>query len=350
MSSIASGAGSVVGGQAGGYGGMFNNAIDPLLGLGQQNPYYQAGNIEDTPYGQGISNLNELQGMATKEQEGLNSNNIQNQLNMVASGQQSVQDLMNNPNFSGDAKNAMMKYMGVDPRTATQFATGQVQDNAITGQLFGQGGTFNQANQKLQGLYNQGYQLTPEDMTMYGQASGNIARQFGQQGNQASSDLASRGLSSSGAAGATFSGLAGNQNEQLAQAQQQIMQQRFTNTQNQINSLQTFAGTLGAQGEQDIQSQYARNVGGVEAENAARNQAAGLAGQQAGLGTNAYSAQQQALQDQQKSQNENKMPTFTGMIGSGVAGLFGATGSSAGKGIGGNLGGGGSSGAAAAAG
>lgn len=99
----------------------------------------------------------------------------------------------------------------------------------------------------LNGLQNQGFNLTQGDNTLYGQEAGQIANQFGQQGNQAAQDLASRGLSSSGAAGATFQGIAGNQNQMLANAQQQIAQQRFANTQNQIAQQQNFLGQLNGQ-------------------------------------------------------------------------------------------------------
>ncbi len=111
-------------------------------------------------------------------------------------------------------------------------------------------GLFNDQSGRLTQMQNQGFQLKPEDQTLYGQTSGNIARMFGQQGNAAASNLAMRGMSNSGAAGATFSGLQGNQNEMLAQAQQQIMQQRFQNTQNQIAQQQQFMGNLNSQNNQ----------------------------------------------------------------------------------------------------
>lgn len=170
--------------------------------------------------------------------------------------------------------------------TGSRFATDQVQNNGILGGLFGNGGQMQQAEGKLTDLNNQGFELKPEDMTLYGQTSGNIARMFGQQGNQASQDLASRGLASapSGAAGAMFSGLAGNQNEMLANAQQQIMQQRFQNTQNQIAQQQNFVGQLGQQGANAINQQYGRQLSG------AQNQRQGIEGA-AGLQQGANSAQ-----------------------------------------------------------
>lgn len=172
--------------------------------------------------------------------------------------------------------------------TGSRYATEQVQNNGILGGLFGQDGQLNKAESRLDDLNNQGFELKPEDMTLYGQTSGNIARMFGQQGNQMAQDLASRGLASapSGAAGAMFSGLAGNQNEMLAQAQQQIMQQRFANTQNQIAQQQNFINSLGAQGANAINQQYGRALAG------AQNQRQGIEGA-AGLQQGANNAQNQ---------------------------------------------------------
>lgn len=167
--------------------------------------------------------------------------------------------------------------------TGSKAATENVQGNsllmgglnAMKGQLgTGQGLQEGQTG-ILNGLQSQGYQLTPGDRNLYGQASGDIARQFGQQGNQAAASLASRGLSNSGAAGATFSGLAGNQNEMLAKAQQQIMQQRFQNTIQQIGQQQNFINSLNSQNNQaagnyhnaaagDIQNQYQRQLAGAQ--------------------------------------------------------------------------------------
>lgn len=156
----------------------------------------------------------------------------------------------------------------IAPSTGSEQATNQVLHNSLFGQGLGniqtglnqqqgqlQTGQGLQADQTnhLTGLQDQGFELKPEDQTLYGQTSGNIARMFGQQGNQASNNLAQRGLSNSGAAGATFSGLQGNQNEMLANAQQQIMQQRFQNTQNQIAQQQQFIGSLNSQNNQAAQ-------------------------------------------------------------------------------------------------
>jgi hypothetical protein len=165
--------------------------------------------------------------------------------------------------YATDPEN--LKY--TDASTGSQLATDAVQNNGILGQLFGQGGALSGAIGKENQLQNQGYQLTPEDQTMYGQASGDVARLFGQQENSAANNLAMRGLASAptGAAGATFSGLAGNKNEMLAKAQQQIMQQRYQNTQQQIQQQQQFISQLGGQAQNAIQGQYNRQLQGSNA-------------------------------------------------------------------------------------
>lgn len=195
---------------------------------------------------------------------------------------QYVQSMMSNPNQGSTDQ------YETGSNTGTQAATDAVNNNSIlSGGLQGMQGQL-QAGQNLQAgqtgqlnqLQSQGFQLTPGDNTMYGQAAANATRQFGQQGNAAAANLRSRGLGNSGAAGATFSGLQGNQNEMLAQAQQQIMQQRYQNTMQQIGQTQSFlsslngqndqaAGNIASQGASDINSQYQRQLSG--AQNTAQN-------------------------------------------------------------------------------
>lgn len=235
-----------------------NNAALQAL---SQNAAGQSGNAGNRQgqglanYGQGNMSLNDL---------------LENSRQDIDNGQGSMTDLINQA--------------ATNPLSGTRFATDQVQGNsllqggldAIKGQLGTGQGLESKQTDILNNLQSQGFNLTPNDQSLYGQAAGGIARQFGQQGNQAASDLASRGLASapSGAAGALFSGLAGNQNEMLAKAQQDIMQQRFSNTQNQIQQQQSFinslnnqnnsaAGNYAAQGANDIQQQYGRQLAGV---------------------------------------------------------------------------------------
>lgn len=196
---------------------------------------------------------------------GLQDPRYQRALQAYQSGQGSIDDVYASiSQMSPQEQNGAMNNFLSNGATGSMFASNQVQNDPIMGQLYGQGGALSRAVGKEQQLQNQGYQLTPEDQTMYGQVSGDVARLFGQQENAAANSLAMRGLSAapSGAAGATFSGLAGNKNEMLAKAQQNIMQQRYQNTIQQIGQQQQFINSLGAQGQNAIQQQYGRQLAG----------------------------------------------------------------------------------------
>lgn len=255
-------------------------SVGGLLGIGNTSGNYvspQTGN-------QSLGTLNAMGGFSQDPQQ-------QDALERYSLGQMSQADALNNiSGLSGAEQVAGYNQLATGALTGSKYATEQVQNNPLLGQMFGSGGQLQKGIgledaqvQRLNDLQNQGFQLQPEDMTQYGQTSGNISRLFGQQGNQAASDLASRGLSSSGAAGATFSGIAGNQNEQLAQAQQQIMQQRFQNTQNQIANTQNFiqglqgnVGNLGNEAQNAIQGQYSRQLSGAQQSTAPLIQMSGL--------------------------------------------------------------------------
>ncbi len=257
----------------------------------------------------------------------LNQANLQNQMYGTAGATNTLADYGQGKISSEDAMSSAMG--GLDPNymaefqnalaagatTGSKYATEQVQKNPILGGLYGQGGQLGQAEDKLTGLQNQGFELKPEDQSLYGQMSGNIARQFGQQGNQAANDLASRGLSSSGAAGAAFSGLAGNQNEQLAQAQQQIAQQRFQNTQQQIGQYQNFINSMGANANNAIGQQYGRQLQGAEDQ---RNALLAPSGGNAASNNaeNSYGMQSAAFNAANKP--KNAMDFFTSGMGQGL--------------------------------
>ncbi len=139
---------------------------------------------------------------------------------------------------TGVEQDEFAKMVATDPLTGSRMATEQVQNNPILSQLFGKGGAMERTNAEEQRLASQGYKLQPEDYEAYGQASGNIAREYGAQEQNLAQSLADRGLASApnGAAAIQFTGLAGNKNEQLARAQTQIADARMNNTMNRINS------------------------------------------------------------------------------------------------------------------
>lgn len=194
--------------------------------------------------------------------------------------------------------------------TGSKFATEQVQKNPILGSLFGEGGQLQGAEGKLNDLQSQGFNLTQGDNTLYGQESGQIANQFGQQGNDVANNLAMRGLSSSGAAGAAFSGIAGNQNEMLANAQQQIAQQRFKNTQDQIAQQQGFISSLGGQAETAINQQYGRQAQGAGAQQKALTDSAAAA---SGQNATANNSSLNAFDENVKNTPDNAFDMFTPM-------------------------------------
>lgn len=149
----------------------------------------------------------------------------------------------------------------------TQIATDQVMRNPILQALYGDKGLQGQLATEGTRLANQGFSLQPEDHEAYGQISGDVARQFGQQESDAARSLARRGLggADSGAAGAAFSGLAGNKNEMLAKAQMGIAQRRVEDTRQRLNDNRQMQAQLGNQGSRDIESQFQRQVGGHRA-------------------------------------------------------------------------------------
>lgn len=202
-------------------------------------------------------------------------------------------------------------------------ATSDVQNNAILGGMFGQGGTLQQTQQQEQQQANQPWQMTPEDQSMYGQMSGDIARQFGQSDQSMAQALASRGLSNSGVAGASFSGSQGNKMEQLAKAQQSIAQQRFQNNLTRLGQTQQFLGQLGNQAQGAIGQAFGQRMSQGQAE-------------MQGAGTVLGNFQNQAnenLQQQQQTQHQSGLSAaFNGAMQGAMGGaMSGGGGGGAGK-------------------
>ena len=146
----------------------------------------------------------------------------------------------------------------------TADATSELQNSPLFGGMFGKGGTYDQSNSQLQGLMGQGYQLQPQDHEAYGQASGDIARMFGQQEQSLSQSLSDRGMGNSGAAGAAFSGVQGNKMEQLGGLQRQIADDRMKNTQQRIGQMQSFMSNMTNQAQQGVQGNYDRHQQGMK--------------------------------------------------------------------------------------
>lgn len=323
------------------------DSVGGFLGLssGPQAPTPQTGNS-------GLDILNAQNSI-------YNNGSVLDALNAYANGGESSSDVLGTSGLTPAQREELGNALATGATTGSKYATEQVQNNPILGQLFGQGGQlqneigqYGQQSNILNKLQNQGFQLTPEDQTLYGQASGNIARQFGQAGNNLAQDLASRGLASapSGAAGAMFSGLQGSANEQLAAAQEQIMQQRWANTMNQIGQEQNFMsqlnnniGNMGSLGANAINQQYGRAATGAENEKQGLTNAANT---QINQNAGANSANMQAANFNVANKPKNFMDYATTGMGQGIqAGSGGAFASMFGGGGGGGGGMGGGMGA-----
>lgn len=242
--------GDEVGGFLGGEGGLADS-----LGLsGKQGEYMR--NAEANPALAAMQRRSALYG----------DTSFNSALNGYANGGYgSFMDAINGRK-DGLSQDELANALATDPRTGTKMATEQVQNNPILAQLFGKGGSMEGARAEEQDLMKNGYGLNQQDHEAYGQASGNIARMFGQQENDLASSLANRGLSQagSGSALAGFAGLQGNKMEQLASSQRQIADSRMNNTRERLNQTRTYLSDMGKQGASAIDQQATRNLNGVK--------------------------------------------------------------------------------------
>ena len=236
--------------------------------------------------------------------------------------QKSGQDTLNGFGGNQDWNMAIAR----DPFAGSRLASEEVGNDAILGQLYGQGGELSKSLASTDQLRNQGFQLTPEDHTAYGQASGDIARLFGSQENDLALALQQRGLASapSGAAVQGYSGLMGNKNEQLAKAQMGIAQARMDNTLKRLTAAQQYNATLGANAAGAINQQYNRQMGGADAQQ-------NMMGQTAGLQNAANQTYLQAAGLDSENKQQNLGDALAGGLTSGI-GSFGKSAGQAGAG------------------
>lgn len=205
-----------------------------------------------------------------------------------------------------------LQVAATDPISGSKFATDQVQNNAILGQLFGKEGTMSRTAKEEQDLASRGFSLKPEDNEAYGQASSNIARQFGRQDASLAQALAARGISGGGAQLTGFASSAGNKMERLAQAQRQIADDRMKMNLDRLGQTRNFLSQLGQQGAGAIQDQFGRNMSGRQQTQSELAQS--LQGRQ---------QQQQMLQQQANENLSQQMATKTGgLLGAAQRGLM----------------------------
>lgn len=168
-----------------------------------------------------------------------------------------------NKTSAADDYTDFAKNFNTNYRDAFLNSASQVANQGFAKNLYGAGGLNDRLSDEEQKLASQGFSLTPEDRSSYGQTSGDIARQFGQQEQDVSKSLAKRGLASagSGAAGAAYSGLAGNKNEMLAKAQTDIAQKRYQDTMSRLQSVRNQMQSLGVAGQQLTNAMTGQRLG-----------------------------------------------------------------------------------------
>lgn len=293
-----------------GSGGLLgDNPISRALGLsGAQGNYFKANNSNAA-----LDTLN-------AQNAGMTGDAANAAVKGYASGGKSLADVLATNTGSSAGDIGARQALATDPSTGSKMATDQVQSNPILGQLFGNGGELSNSVNTEQNLQNQGYSLQPQDISAYGQASGNIARMFGQSENSAAQSLADRGLSQgpNGATGATFSGLQGNKNEMLSQAQTNIANARMQNTMQRIGQQQQFISQLGNQANTAINDQYGRNITGVKTEQGDLQNTANL---QVAQNNGENSANLASMQDQRGAQGKTLFNALGSGLYSGVAGV-----------------------------
>jgi len=221
--------------------------------------------------------------------------------------------------------------LAASPIYGQSVAQNEVLNDPVLAGLFGKDGQLAGAEKQANDLSSQGFKLQPQDVEAYGQASGNIARMFGQNEQSLSQALGDRGLAAggSGAGSAAFSGLMGNKNEQLGQMQMQIANQRMNNTMQRLQQTRNYISQLGGLGQNAEQSAFNNNL---NANNQRTNQANDLSAAERGDYVTAEGAKQKSMESQQGAQSQNLGDAISSGLyqgveaqaGAGTAGLFGS--------------------------
>lgn len=285
------------------------NPITKALGLdGAQGDYFEASNGN-----QALADI--MARDAISGNAGVNSG-IAN----YGQGKVDLATALKSGGLSGVQQAELRNLIASDPLSGSRFASDQVMADPNGARMFGTGDSaLSRALAEDKQLAQQGYQLNQDDHTAYGQISGDIARMFGNQENQTARSLASRGLAAapSGAAGAAFSGLAGNKNEQLAKAQMDIASQRFDRTMQRRQQLANTQTDLNGQYQGAVQNQFGRQMAGVQQ---SRNNLENAAGLQTDQNKAANAANLDSNVDKRGAKGKTLLQGFgTGLFGSAVA-------------------------------
>jgi hypothetical protein len=233
--------------------GLFDSvtsAIGGLVGLGGgQGEYYQGGSLQNDGTVK-LKNIVDAQSSA----------NVKNIMKQMQEGKLSLAEAM-----SKTENAAEQAALASGPIGSTLVASEQLRTDPLTRGQFGEGGSLAQALSQEKELGSRGFSLQPEDYEAYGQASGNIARMFGQQEQSLAKALANRGLSAggSGTAMAQFTGLQGSKSEQLGQMQRQIADDRMKSNLERLNSTRQYLTNLGGLGQQALGGIRDANIRGM---------------------------------------------------------------------------------------
>lgn len=325
-------------------GGVDTSSIDDqiaslrsqMAGIGKEQgsaaplPGGLAGGFASRMFGGGSSSiLNHDQNMR---------NQLQDQIDTLSAQRQSTLSM---------APQAAMDALALGVGTGSRLATDQVMANPLYRGLFNEGGlkdqamsNYSQYSKDIQGIQgnldedrtalmgrDQSYGLQASDLAAYGQASDKIGRQYAAQGQNLAQMLSDRGLGSgaNGVAAQSFSGLAGNQNEQLANAQFNIAQNRIqtamglaqARTQADLSRLGTTGGLqqnagslslgLGNLGKDATSNQFNQNL-------AAINARAALAGNTAQMGQSQNAQTQNTTNEAFNQEVSTRPPSFMSQI------------------------------------
>lgn len=287
--------------------GKIINAVGGLFGLGGgQGEHLQAQTQNEA-----------LQQMAER-QKIFGNEEVMRSLRDYGLGSMDSRTALTRTGLTGPQLDEFQTQFAVDPLSGSRFATEQVQQNPILGSLFGKGASMDRAAAEEQQLASRGYSLQPEDYEAYGQASGNVARLFGQQEQGLAQSLARRGLgaSASGAALSGYAGLAGNKNEQLAQIQRQIADQRMNMNLQRLSQTRNYLTNMGQLGAQSIDQQFNRQLQGAQFKRQGLSDLAGKTTAQRSMENEANLA---AIQDKRNAEKASLMDAVGGGILSGVS-------------------------------
>lgn len=180
-------------------------------------------------------------------------------LRKLGAGDMDLEQLMR-MGGSGIEKDELRQKALTDAISGRRLAGEAVRGDDVSGLLYGQEGLAQQLAGEGRRLAGEGGQFQPEDNEAFGQASDSIARMAAQRESDLANSMAGRGFgqAGSGAAGAAFSGLAGNKFEQLARAQTSIADQRKQRQLQQLQENRRMQAQLGQQYGQELGSQFQR--------------------------------------------------------------------------------------------